>query len=232
MSGRLSFVGSLLLIVGIVGPGGASAAPPGDRVLPLDQYKSEKARSLARIHARALDDLNAEIYHCLPWVEVQKESVGFFKPKHVQKDDRYLSVRIYVEQDPSPQFAKLSMAERASAMFSRYVGPLLKRMTRSASVRADRVIDGFTVIVEWLKPPAAAGDRPIHETIAAFIPKSAAAEYLAGRAPIGALADWARVFGWDGETALGPLRVTAWDDNFMATYKVKNYEMEPGVTCP
>jgi hypothetical protein len=39
------------------------------------------------------------------------------------------------------------------------------------------------------------------------------------------------VLGWDGETALGPLRLAAWDDNFVSTYKVKNYELEPGVTC-
>jgi len=212
-----------LVLIGLLGASGASADAPNDRILPLDQYRSEKGRSLARVHARALDELNAEIYHCLPWLEVQKESVGFFKPKHVPKDDRYLSLRVYVEQDASPQFAKLSVAERASAMFSRYVGPLLKRMTRNPRVMADRVIDGFTVIVEWLKPiRALAGDRPIHETIAAFIPKSAAAEYLSGRAPIGELAEWARVHAWDGETPLGALRVTAWEANFASTYKVKN----------
>jgi hypothetical protein len=31
---------------------------------------------------------------------------------------------------------------------------------------------------------------------------------------------------------MGPLRLSAWDDNFVSTYKVKNYQLEPGVTCP
>src|SRR5205809_891864 len=81
-------------------------------------------------HARELDDLNAGIYHCWPWVEIPKAAIGFYRPKNVQPrtdDDRYLSIRIYIEQDPSPAFGNMPFGARAAAMFSRYVGPLLKR---------------------------------------------------------------------------------------------------------
>jgi hypothetical protein len=220
------------LILGLVFAGGALAAPAEDRLLPVDQYTSDKARTLATTHRQALRDLNAGIYHCMPWVELQKHSIGFYKPKHLTGDDRYLSLRIYIEQDPSTEFARLRVEDRASAMFSRYVGPLLRRMTKDPAVIADPALDGFTVILEWMKQaPQAPGERPIHETIAIFIEKPVAKEYLGGVIPITDVAAQVRVLGFDGETALGPLRLAVWEDTFVATYKVANYVLEPGVTC-
>lgn len=210
----------------------ALAAPREDRVVPADAYTSEKARALARTHASALRQLNAFIYHCIPWVEVQKESIGFFKPKNASRDERYLSVRLFIEQEPSPQFASMGMQERASSMFSRYVGPVLRRMTSPPGLLGDAALDGFTVILEWLKhAPQSASARPVHETIAIFLEKPAVVDYVAGRVPTRELATKARVLAWDGQTALGALRVSAWDDNFVSTFKIKNYQLEPGVTC-
>ena len=232
MSARILLGLGLALI--LTGSGAVvGAAPSDDRILGAEQYTTEKGRALARAYWRDLRELNAGIYHCIPWVEVQKESIGFFRPKNMSQDDRYLSVRIYIEQDPSPAFARLAAAERASAMFSRYVGPMLRRMSRSPALIADEAVDGFTIILEWLKQAAvSAGERPIHETIAVFVPKPLAVDYVSGRATIPELAARARVLGWDGETAIGSLRLSAWDDNFVSTYKVKNYQLEPGVTCP
>lgn len=207
------------------------AAPEDDLVLPMEQYTSEKARRLATTHGTALREMGRTVYHCLPWLEVKKESIGFFRPKGAVQDDRYLSVRVYIEQDPSPQFSQLRVDERAAAMFSRYVRPLLTRMTASRALVNDPALDGYTVILEWLKQSPKKGDRPVHETIAIFVPKSAASEYLAGRVPIGQLAELARVMAWDGETSIGSLRLTAWDDDFVATYKVANYQVAPGISC-
>lgn len=232
MSGRYSRALALAILLaasaGLIG----ATAPPDDRVLPVAQYTTEKGRTLAKTYARDLREINAGIYHCIPWVEIQKESIGFFRPKHLTGDDRYLSLRIYIEQDPSPAFASLAVEQRASAMFSRYVGPLLRRMTKSPALLSDISVDGFTIILEWLKQAAsAAGERPVHETIAVFVPKAIAAEYIAGKTTSADIAARARVLGWDGETSLGPLKLSAWDDNFVATHKVKNYQLEPGVTC-
>ncbi|OLC89155.1 MAG: hypothetical protein AUJ05_13250 [Candidatus Rokubacteria bacterium 13_1_40CM_3_69_38] len=203
------------LALGLIVVGRAVAAPPDDRILAVDQYTSEKARTLARKYAPALRDLNAGIYHCLPWLEVSKESIGFFRPKHLvpSKDDRYLSLRIYVDQETSPQFASLKMDGRAAAMFSRYM------------------VDGFTVIVHWLKPTIEAGAQPVNETIAAFIERSVVADYLAGRARASDLASRATVLGFDGKTALGRLSVSGWEDDFVKTFQIANYRLEPGVTC-
>ncbi len=232
MSGKYSRALALAILLaasaGLIG----ATAPPDDRVLPVAQYTTEKGRTLAKTYARDLREINAGIYHCIPWVEIQKESIGFFRPKHLTGDDRYLSLRIYIEQDPSPAFASLAVEQRASAMFSRYVGPLLRRMTKSPALLSDISVDGFTIILEWLKQAAsAAGERPVHETIAVFVPKAIAAEYIAGKTTSADIAARARVLGWDGETSLGPLKLSAWDDNFVATHKVKNYQLEPGVTC-
>ena len=212
--------------------GAAPAAPPEDRLLPVDQYTSDKARTLGITHREALRALNAGIYHCIPWVELQKHSIGFFRPKGATADDRYLSLRIYIEQDPSPEFARFRVEERASAMFSRYVGPLLRRMTKDPAILADPAVDGFTVILEWMKQvPRAAGERPVHETIAVFIEKGVAREYLEGAIPIAEVATNARMMAFDGESALGTLRLAVWEDKFVSTFKVSNYVLEPGVTC-
>jgi hypothetical protein len=221
-----------LVLACVACAGRAAAAPPEDRLLPIDQYTSEKARTLAATHREALRALNAGIYHCMPWVEIQKHSIGFFKPKHAAVDDRYLSIRIYIEQDPSPEFARFRVEERASAMFSRYVGPMLRRMTKDPAVAADATLDGFTVVLEWMKQiPRGAGERPVHETIAVFIDKAVALDYLGGSLPITEVAAKARVLAFDGETPLAPLKLAVWDDNFVSTFKVSNYVLEPGVTC-
>jgi hypothetical protein len=212
--------------------GPALAAPGDDRVLPIDQYKSEKARRLGTTHDGALRELASGVYHCLPWLEVQKQSVGFFKPKHLTQDDRYVSIRFYVEQDPSPEFAAFTMEQRAASMFSRYVGPMLKRMSRNSTMVNDSSMDGFTVIVEWLKPSSdRASGRPIHETIAVFVDKATATAFLRGSIQTRDLSARAHVLGFDGETGLGQLKLAAWDDTFMSTYKVQNYEVAPGVNC-
>lgn len=221
---------SLALLLGV--PGVSISAPSEDRVLSVESYTSDKGRALARAHANALRELNAQIYHCMPWVEVQKQSIGFFKPKNASQDDRYLSIRIFVEQESSPQFASLAVEERASSMFSRYVGPLIRRMATYVPPANDPSLDGFTVIVEWLKQHATGGgERPIHETIAVFVDRATALEYLGGGMTPPDLASRSRVMAWDGTNALGALTVSAWEDNFVSTYKVQNYQLEKGVTC-
>lgn len=230
MSGRRLLPGGLALACLMLARV-TTAAPAEDRLLPIAQHTSDKARTLATTHAGALRELNAGIYHCMPWVEVQKHSIGFFRPKSMDRDDRYLSLRMYIEQDPSPAFARLRVEDRASAMFSRYVGPLLRRMTKDPAVAADPDLDGFNLVLEWMKQVPRTGDRPVHETIAIFIEKATARDYLAGAVPITEMATKTRVLGFDGETALGAIRLAVWDDDFVKTFKVANYVLEPGVSC-
>jgi hypothetical protein len=210
----------------------AVAAPSEDRILGLERYTSDKGRTLGATYTGALKQINTTIYHCMPWLEVPKEGIGFYKPRDAPRDDRYLSLRVYIEQEPSTTFTAMPVEQRASSMFSRYVGPLLRRMAANGALLGDGALDGFTVILEWLKQTPIAGGRPVHETIAVFLDKTTALDYLQGAVKAPDLADRARVYGWDGETALGRLRLASWDDNFVSTFKVANYELEKGVSCP
>jgi hypothetical protein len=227
----LAAVALVALALTVVPP--AAAAPSDQSVLPAEQHTTEKGRRLASTYGGGLRDLSAKIYHCVPWVEVKRNGIGFYKPKHLEGDIRYLSVNLYIDQQPSPEFAAFTIEERASRMFSRYVGPMLKRMARPSGLLSDPGLDGFTVILEWLKQtPATASARPVHETIAVFLERPVVADYVGGRIAGRDLAARGRVLGWDGETALGPLRLASWDDDFMSTYKVSNYQLAPGVSCP
>jgi hypothetical protein len=211
----------------------AAAAPSDASVLPPEQHTSVKGQRLASTYVGALHELSARIYHCMPWVEVKKNGIGFYKPKHIDGDARYLSVNLYIDQQPSPEFAAFTLEERASRMFSRYVGAMLRRMARPTGLLADGALDGFTVILEWLKQaPTTPGGRPVHETIAVFLDRATVADFIGGRLASRDLAGRARVLGWDGATSVGALRVNAWDDNFVSTFKVANYQLAPGVSCP
>jgi hypothetical protein len=223
----------VLVTLTLAGPFPVPAAPSDDYVLPAEQHTSEKGKRLATRYAPALREMSAKIYHCMPWVEVKRNGIGFYKPKHLEGDLRYLSINIYIDQQPSPEFAAYSIEERASRMFSRYVGPMVRRMAATPGLLNDTSLDGFTVILEWLKQvPATPNARPVHETIATFLDRATAADYVAGRLPARELAARGRVLAWDGETSLGPIRLASWEDDFVATYKVANYQLAPGVSCP
>jgi hypothetical protein len=192
---------------------------PADRVLPTGDYSTEKGKQLATRHDRALRDLSAEIYHCLPWIEVKKAGLGFYRPKHMSGDDvRYLSLNVLVDQEPSADFMSLSREDRAGRMFSRYVAPLLRRMTREETVRRDEQVSGFSVIVSWPSQAPSNGAR-VSETIAAFVPRGVADSFSRWHMTAGELAEASHVLAWNGESAVGELKVTAWEDDFLKTFK-------------
>ncbi len=212
--------------------GRAFATPPADRVLPPEQHTSDKGQSLARKYLADLQALNGDIYNCMPWVDVQRTGIGFYKPKHLPGDSRYLSLNVEIDQKPSAEFSGYTREERDSRMFSRYVPAFLRKMTRDHALLKDPQVDGFTIILSWLKAePKNDSERPVNETIAVFIPKAAALAYLGGRTPVAQLASAATVFAWDGKDRVGRVNVTAWEDNFLSTFRIANYEPEAGATC-
>jgi hypothetical protein len=207
-----------------------SAAEAPDRVLQPDKYTSEKGRALGQKYQGTLRDLNAKIYHCMPWLEVKQEGIGFYKPKHLDGDVRYLSINVNVDQQPAPEFTRLSVQDRVSSMFSRYVPHLLRSMATNDLLR-DSNLEGFTVITSWLKAEPKGGEPAVMETAASFVPKSLVANFLRGQATVAQLADGAHVIAWDGETKLGSVKPKAWADDFVLTYKVAGYTPDPKIAC-
>ena len=134
MTRRIALILPVLLLLVAVAE---AAAPSEDRILALDRYTSDKGRTLGATYAVTLKQINTSIYHCMPWLEVPKEGIGFYKPRDAARDDRYLSLRVYIEQEPSMQFAAMPVEQRASSMFSRYVGPLLRRLSGNGAMLND-----------------------------------------------------------------------------------------------
>jgi hypothetical protein len=229
MLGR-AIVGLVAAATFSLGVNPVSAAEAPDRVLQADKYTSDKGRALGHKYQGTLRDLNAKIYHCMPWLEVKQEGIGFYKPKHLDGDVRYLSINVNVDQQPAPEFTRLSVQDRVSSMFSRYVPHLLRSMATNDLLR-DPNLEGFTVITSWLKAEPKGGEPAVMETAASFIPKSLVANFLRGQATVAQLAEGAHVMAWDGETKLGTIKPKAWADDFVLTYKVAGYTPDPKIAC-
>ena len=213
----------------LVNPASAADAPT-DRVLQPDRYTSDKGRALGQKYQGALRDLNAKVYHCMPWLDVKPEGIGFYKPKHIEGDIRYLSLNVNVDQQPAPEFVRLSVQDRVSSMFSRYVPHLLRSMATNDLIKEPN-LEGFTVIASWLKAEPASGQQAVMETAAVFVPKSVVVDYLRGKASVAQLAEGSHVIAWDGETKLGQIKPKAWADDFVLTYKVAGYTPDPKISC-
>jgi hypothetical protein len=170
---------AVALLLGSTAP--AAAAGPQDGIIPLGEYSTAKARSLAEAHKTELLRLSEHIYHCLPWMGVVKNGIGFPHPNGAPGDDRYLSVWVAIDQAEDPRFGTLTLPQRVSAMFSRYGVDLLRRMTQFTDVASDADVQGFTVILSWLKPGSANAAQPVNETIALFVDKPILADFFAQR---------------------------------------------------
>lgn len=207
-----------------------AAAPADDVLVPLEQYTTTKGKSLGTAHHARLLRLSERLQRCLPWVEVQPAGIGFKKPRFASADDRYLSTWIVVDQKDDGRFGAMGQERRVSAMFSRYGVDLLRRMNALDEVRADRDVEGYSVVISWTKPgtDGPARREPVNETIALFIDKASAAAFLAGQLPGQEFVDRARFFVFDGKTEIGRLPLEVWQDPFLQTYRAGDASLGSG----
>jgi hypothetical protein len=228
---RWAAAGLLALALG-AGAGPVPAGPVDEKVIPLERYTTAKGRALAAAHQARLLKYSEYVYGCLPWVDVQKQSIGFQRPKLAEDDDRYFSTWVIVDQKESPEFAALPQPRRMSFMFSRFGMDVMRRMAGVHDVVADDNVYGLSVVVSWLKPGTArAGVQAVNESVAVFVDKASVLDYMEGRLPAAELARRVRPLAFDGERDLGPIPLQIWDDFFMATYKIPNYQPPAGITC-
>lgn len=222
----------LLALAASASAGSASAGLIDEKVIPLELYTTPKGRALATTHQARLLKFSEFVYGCLPWVDVHKQSIGFQRPKFAEGDDRYFSTWVMVDQRDDSQLATVPQTQRMSAMFSRFGVDLLRRMAGVHDVVADANVQGFSVVVTWLKPgKRRGGAQPVNESVAVFVDKATALDYLEGRIPAAELTLRVRSLAFDGLQDLGAIPLQIWDDPYMATYKVPNYQPPPGITC-
>jgi hypothetical protein len=202
-----------------------------EAIMGIEQYKTPKARTLATTHQPLLKQMREEIYNCMPWVGVQKAGIGFRQPKGAAEDDRYLSVWIMIDQDEDARFAALPAERRASAMFSRYGTDLLRRMAALQPLVADPNVQGFSVVLSWLKPGTGGAVQPVNETLALFVDKQTTLGFLAKRVSAGEFTRRAKFSVSDGMQDMGRLPLEVWEDSFVRTFKVANYEAPKGQRC-
>ena len=207
-------------------------AAPADALMPIEKYTTDKARTLANAHRLRLIEFSEQIYNCMPWLAVYPGRLGFPKYKDSVDDDRYLSTWIYVDQRDDPGFAALPQERRVSAMFSRYGVDMLRRMAALTDVVNDSHVTGLSVVLSWLKPGTSKpGQQAVNETVALFIDKTTAADFLAKRVGPDEFVSRARFNVFDGERLLGRLPLQVWDDSFNSTYKLTNYTPPKGAQC-
>jgi hypothetical protein len=224
---------SLTLVLAIAAGAPAGAAPAEDAVMPLGLYTTAKARSLATSHRPELLKLNDDIYHCMPWVEVRQDGIGFRTPRWAHRDERYLSVWILIDQHDDGRFAAVQQERRASAMFSRYGVNMMRRMAALPGVAADPDVYGFSIVLSWPKPGTNGRPwvEPVNETLALFVDTVTALEFLARRLPAEQFTNRAKFFVFDGKVELGRLPLEVWEDSFVETFKLKDYQLATGKTC-
>ena len=216
----------------LLGPAAAGMASPEDAVTPVEQYSTAKAKSLALTYKAQLVQFSEHVYHCLPWLGVLKDGIGFRQPKGAESDDRYLSVWISIDQSDDGQFGKLPLERRVSAMFSRYGVDMLRRMTKLPGINSYVDVSGFSVVLSWLKPGTMGADNaPITETLALFVDKTSLEEFFAKRLSASEFVSRATFNVFQGKDLVGRVSLDVWEDNFNSTFKLKNYELAKGKTC-
>jgi hypothetical protein len=220
------------MLVALVAPV-ARAVSVDEALMPADRYTTAKGKTLAQTHREQLVRLYDNIYHCMPWVDIQTSGIGFRTPRGATSDDRYLATWIWIEQKEDPAFTVLSQPRRVSAMLSRYATDLMRRMAALDGPAADAHVHGFGVVLSWVKPGTLdrKGVKPVNETVALFIDKTSALDFLARRLPAPDLLSRAHVAVFDGQQELGRLPVEMWEDSFVSTFKPAGYEPPPGMGC-
>lgn len=211
----------------------AYAVPLEEAIMAPSQYKSDLARTLANTYSPQLKQIYENVYHCLPWLDIGKDGLGFRKPRGVQKDDLYLSIWVWVDQVVNPEFAAMPPARRASAMFSRYGVDLLRRLASDNRIATDPRLNGYSVVLSWLKPEKATepGVQGVAETLAVFADKATVHGLFGQTVSPAEFAQRALVAAFDGKSEVGRLALEIWEDSFTRTFKLKDHTPDASKGC-
>ncbi len=222
-------VATALAVVLVAGAAALAQAGPSDYVMPVEKHTTAKGRALAVKYQPHLLQFSDYVYHCLPYLEI-RNGLGFKRVPKEPVDNRYAAVWVRAEQGTDAAFAALPVDRQASAMFSRYAIPMLKRLSAIPGLQSDPDVYGFSVAVEWIKP-GSDPNRPTMEILSMFADQASTRAFLAKTLPATEYIQRMRLTFFDGDKEVGRLPIEVWEDNFVATYKVPGYELEKGKVC-
>ena len=222
-------IATALAVAVMAGVAALAQAGPGDYVMPIEKHSTAKGRALATKYQPQLLQFSDYVYHCLPYLEI-RNGLGFKRVPKEPEDDRYAAVWVRAEQATDAAFAALPMDRQASAMFSRYGVPMLRRLSAIPGIQSDPDVYGFSVAVEWIKP-GSDPNRPTMEILSMFADQASTRAFLAKTLSAGDYVRRMRLTFFDGDKEVGRLPIEVWEDNFVGTYKVPGYEMEKGKVC-
>jgi len=222
-------VTTALAVALVAGAVALAYAGPADYILPVEKHTSPKGRALAQKYQPQLLQFSEYVYHCLPYLEI-RNGIGFKKVPKEQGDNRYAAVWIMAEQAPDAAFAALPLDRQASAMFSRYTVPMLKRLAATPGFASDPDVYGFSVAVEWTKPGSDPA-MPTMEILSMFADQQSTRAFLGKTLPGKDYVEKMRLTFFDGDKEVGRLPIEVWEDDFVATHKVPGYEIEKGRVC-
>ena len=217
---------AVLLVAGAVA---VAHAGPADYVMSVEKHTSPKGQALAAKYRPQLLQFSDYVYHCLPYLEI-RNGLGFKRVPREAADNRYAAVWIRAEQAPDTAFAAMPVDRQASAMFSRYAVPMLKRLSAIPGLQSDPDVYGFSVAVEWIKP-GSDPTKPTMEILAMFADQASTRAFLGKTLPAEEYVQRMKLTFFDGDKEVGRLPIEVWEDNFVATYKVPGYEMEKDKVC-
>jgi hypothetical protein len=222
-------VATALAVVLVMGAVALAQAGPADYVMPVDKHSTAKGRALAAKYQAQLLQFSDYVYHCLPYLEI-RNGLGFKRVPKELADNRYAAVWVRAEQATDAAFEALPLDRQASAMFSRYGVPMLRRLSAIPGLQSDPDVYGFSVAVEWIKP-GSDPNRPTMEILSIFADQASTRAFLAKTLSAGEYLQRTRLTFFDGDKELGRLPIEVWEDNFVGTYKMPGYEMEKGKVC-
>lgn len=222
-------IATALAVALVAGVAALAYAGPADYVMAVDKHTSPKGRALAVKYKPQLLQFSEYVYHCLPYLEI-RNGLGFKKVPKEPGDNRYAAVWIRAEQATDGTFAALPLDRQASAMFSRYAVPMLKRLAAMPGFASDPDIYGFSVAVEWIKP-GSDPNRPTMEILSMFADQGSTRAFLGKTLSAKEYVEKMKLTFFDGDKEIGRLPIDVWEDNFVGTYKVPGYEMEKGKVC-
>ena len=100
--------------------------------------------------------------------------------------------------------------------------------TALKGVAGDGGVQGYGVVLSWTKPGS---DEKVNESLVFWVDKAIAQGFVARRLPAADLVKRATLNYFDGIDERGRIALEVWEDNFTATFKVKDAAPHSVQTC-